>query len=272
LDLEELASTRVHYSSQAAMNHPPQHPHPVLPAYYSSAELKGGFVKDLFDETAVLYDRINSAAFLGTSLWYRRHALRRAGLQRGMRMLDVAAGTGAMSQAAAAIIGGESIVCCDPSANMLALAAAKVKNAPIVQASAEQMPLPSDRFDFLVLGYALRHVADLGQAFDEFHRVLAPRGRLLILEISRPRTRWKTALARAYFRDVVPLLSFAVTGRRRAMSLMRYYWDTIEACVPPESIISALRESRFADVQRHVELGLFSEYTAIKMNDLSVTT
>lgn len=245
------------------MSRSSQHPHPVLPKYYASAELKAGFVKDLFDETAILYDRINTAAFLGTGLWYRRRALARAGFRPGMRLLDVAAGTGAMSQAAATG-GGESIVCCDPSANMLALAAAKVKTAAIVRASAEQLPLTSGRFDFLVMGYALRHVSDLRRAFDEFHRVLAPGGRLLILEISRPPSRWKAALARAYFGRIVPLMSLAVTGRRRAMNLMRYYWDTIDACVPPHLIIAALQQSGFANVQRHVELGLFSEYTAVK--------
>jgi demethylmenaquinone methyltransferase / 2-methoxy-6-polyprenyl-1,4-benzoquinol methylase len=246
------------------MNRSPQPPHPVLSAYYASLELKAGFVQDLFDETAVLYDRINSAAFLGTGAWYRRLALRRAGLRPGMHLVDVAAGTGAMSQAAAAIIGGGSIVCCDPSANMLAVAAAKVRSASIVQARAEQLPLPSDRFDFLVMGYALRHLADLGQTFDEFHRILAPGGHVLILEISRPRSRWKAALARAYFGEIVPLISLAVTGRRRAMNLMRYYWDTIDACLPPESIVAALRQSGFVSAQQHVELGLFSEYTAIK--------
>src|SRR5687767_1890235 len=95
----------------------PQSPHPVLPAYYASADAKPSFVNGLFDETALLYDRINSAAFLGTGAWYRRQALRRAGLRPRMRLLDVAAGTGAVSQAAAGIVGGGSIVCCDPSAN-----------------------------------------------------------------------------------------------------------------------------------------------------------
>jgi demethylmenaquinone methyltransferase/2-methoxy-6-polyprenyl-1,4-benzoquinol methylase len=114
------------------------------------------------------------------------------------------------------------------------------------------------------MGYALRHLADLGQTFDEFHRILAPGGHVLILEISRPRSRWKAALARAYFGEIVPLISLAVTGRRRAMNLMRYYWDTIDACLPPESIVAALRQSGFVSAQQHVELGLFSEYTAIK--------
>jgi len=179
-----------------------------------------------------------------------------------MRLLDVAAGTGAVSRAAAAILDAKSIVCCDPSANMLAQAGAKIPNATMVRAEAERIPLPTASFQFLVMGYALRHVADLRRTFGEFHRLLAPGGRLLILEITRPRARWQAALARAYFRGVAPLIGWAVTRNRQASKLMRYYWDTIDACVPPESIIAQLEESGFVDVQRHVELGLFSEYTA----------
>ena len=46
--------------------------------------------------------------------------------------------------------------------------------------------------------------------------------------------------------------------------LWRYYWDTIEACIPPEQVMQALRDAGFGDVRRHVELGVFSEYTAVK--------
>ncbi|MGZ4810604.1 MAG: class I SAM-dependent methyltransferase, partial [Thermoanaerobaculia bacterium] len=42
-----------------------------------------------------------------------------------------------------------------------------------------------------------------------------------------------------------------------------YFWDTIETCVPPESILQALRDSKFADVKRYVDLGIFSEYTGV---------
>jgi demethylmenaquinone methyltransferase/2-methoxy-6-polyprenyl-1,4-benzoquinol methylase len=41
---------------------------------------------------------------------------------------------------------------------------------------------------------------------------------------------------------------------------MRYYWDTIEACVPPARILATMREAGFVEVHRHVDLGIFSEY------------
>jgi demethylmenaquinone methyltransferase/2-methoxy-6-polyprenyl-1,4-benzoquinol methylase len=45
-------------------------------------------------------------------------------------------------------------------------------------------------------------------------------------------------------------------------TLYRYYWDTIEACVPPERIMASLSAAGFSGVGRSVALGMFSEYSA----------
>jgi demethylmenaquinone methyltransferase / 2-methoxy-6-polyprenyl-1,4-benzoquinol methylase len=45
---------------------------------------------------------------------------------------------------------------------------------------------------------------------------------------------------------------------------MRYYWDTIEACASPHSILQSIRDAGFTDMDRYVELGIFSEYRASK--------
>lgn len=242
-------------------------PHPVLDAYYSSVEQKRQFVNDLFDRTASNYDRINAVAFLGTGGWYRRSALTRAGLRPGMRLLDVGSGTGAVAQAAARIIDPATIVCCDPCENMLARAAARLPAASMVHAPAERLPFEAGSFDFLTLGYALRHVADLQATFCEFHRVVAPGGRVLILEITKPASWLMASAARLYLRDVVPLMGWLATGDRHAARLMRYFWDTIDACVPPQAIVTHLQQAGFRDVHRRVECGLFAEYTAISPPD-----
>jgi demethylmenaquinone methyltransferase/2-methoxy-6-polyprenyl-1,4-benzoquinol methylase len=55
-----------------------------------------------------------------------------------------------------------------------------------------------------------------------------------------------------------------VARHREMPRLMRYYWDTIEACASPASILAALKAAGFIDVHRYVELGIFSEYRASK--------
>ena len=80
--------------------------------------------------------------------------------------------------------------------------------------------------------YALRHLSDLAAAFAEFHRVLRPGGRLLMLEITRPQGRLATLALKTYMRAVVPTIARVLARRGKTSELWRYYWDTIEACVP----------------------------------------
>jgi demethylmenaquinone methyltransferase/2-methoxy-6-polyprenyl-1,4-benzoquinol methylase len=180
-----------------------------------------------------------------------------------MRLIDVATGTGLVAAAASEIIGAENIVCTDPSGGMLEIARTKL-NATFIKAGAEQLPVPDEAFDFLTMGYALRHVADLHVALREYFRVLKPGGKCLLLEVSRPATTLRYKMARLYFRDCVPKICRAITGSGDVQQLMEYYWETIDQCVSPAVILAALRETGFIDVQRTAWVDLFSEYTAVK--------
>jgi demethylmenaquinone methyltransferase/2-methoxy-6-polyprenyl-1,4-benzoquinol methylase len=84
------------------------------------------------------------------------------------------------------------------------------------------------------------------------------------LEITKPRGRITRALLRTYMRGIVPLLARALSRHRDMPQLMRYYWDTIEACAPPERILAEIRAAGFLEVNRYVEAGVFSEYRARK--------
>jgi demethylmenaquinone methyltransferase/2-methoxy-6-polyprenyl-1,4-benzoquinol methylase len=134
----------------------------------------------------------------------------------------------------------------------------------LVEGRAEALGRPNASADVVSLGYALRHVADVDAALAEFHRVLRPGGRLLMLEITRPASALGRAALKAYMRVVVPLIARAVSRGAQTARLWRYYWDTIDACVAPADVLEAMRRAGFDVVQRHVELGIFSEYSARK--------
>lgn len=235
-------------------------PHPPLTEYYAGSGERERWVRALFDRTASDYDRVEHLVGFGSGPWYRKRALRAAGLTAGMDLLDVGAGTGLVSKAALSIVGSSgSVTAVDPSPGMLAAA-----NFPgtvrVMEGFAERLPAENARFDFLSMGFALRHVGDLAAAFAEFHRVLRPGGRLCVLEITRPRGALATRLLRAYMRGVVPSLAALVGRHAESRTLMRYYWDTIEACVPPETVLRALDQAGFVGATRTVTLGIFSEY------------
>jgi demethylmenaquinone methyltransferase/2-methoxy-6-polyprenyl-1,4-benzoquinol methylase len=237
-------------------------PHPPLTAYYPAAQSRDRFVRDIFDETAASYDRINKAFSFGSGAWYRRRALQRAGLAPGQRLLDVAVGTGLVAREAVRILGRPGdVVGLDLSEGMLR-EARRTLSIPLIRGRAEALPVGDASFDFLSMGYALRHVANLDVAFQEYRRVLRPGGRLLLLEIGRPDGRIAYAAAKGYLGTVVPAFCRQFGGGERAGTLMQYYWDTIDACVPPSVILQALTEAGFTGARCEEQFGIFRAYTA----------
>lgn len=239
-------------------------PHPLIHRYYADEPERKEWVNGMFDATASDYDWINAMMSLGSGRRYRTQALQRQGLKAGMKLVDVGTGTGVIASAAQQKVGATGeVVAIDPSEGMLEQArAAGVKTA--IPGRAEDLPVADGQFDMLTMGYALRHVDDLDTTFAEYLRVLRPGGKVLLLEITRPRNRLGLGLLRLYLRGVVPLATRIFRRSRKGEILMRYYWDTIENCVPPETILAALRRAGFESVQRHVVLGIFSEYTGVK--------
>ena len=239
-------------------------PHPPLTRYYADESERRRWLRGMFDRTALDYDRIEWLMTLGTGVSYRREALERAGLQHGMRTLDVGSGTGLTAVAAEAIVGGsERLLRIDPSLGMLTSGRPDGNNTAIA-GCAEALPVASARWDFVSMGFALRHVADLGAAFAEFHRVLRPGGRVCVLEITRPDSPIGRRLLKLYMRRWVPFLATMVGRTSDLPGLMRYYWDSTEASVPPAAVVAALRDAGFAEARRNLHMGIFSEYSATK--------
>jgi demethylmenaquinone methyltransferase / 2-methoxy-6-polyprenyl-1,4-benzoquinol methylase len=241
-----------------------QPPHPPLLAYYRGEDERREWLLRLFDRTAGDYDRIERIMALGSGSWYRRRALQRSGLRAGMRIFDIGTGTGLVAREAARIVGDPArVVGVDPSPGMVRNARVPA-GVQLLAGSAECIPAADAAADFLSMGYALRHMSDLSLAFREFHRVLRPGGYLCLLELTRPERASSRALLRFYMRGLIPLAARLVGHHADTPELMRYYWDTIEACAAPASILAAIRAAGFVDVSRNVELGIFSEYCARK--------
>ncbi|MGZ5472999.1 MAG: class I SAM-dependent methyltransferase [Thermoanaerobaculia bacterium] len=237
-------------------------PHPPLTKYYGETEKREEYVREIFDETAPWYDWATWFLSFGSGDWYRREALRRAGLAPGMKLLDLASGTGVVARAATEVTKEPgSIVGMDASYGMLR--SGRTLSAK-VQSPAELLPLRDASFDRISIGFALRHFADLSVVFSECRRVLRPGGKLVILEITAPESRVARAFLGAYMGRFAPAVIRVRTRSARTAELFRYYWETTRDCVRPEVIVDALRAAGFEDVKRKVELGIFSEYTGTR--------
>lgn len=240
----------------------PLAPIPPMPAFYPEAERRD-WLRRIFDDTAPDYDRFERFVSLGSGPWYRRQALARAGLAPGMQALDVATGTGLVAREALRLVGPSGrITGVDPSEGMLE--SARRLGIAAVTGYAESLPFPDASFDFVSMGYALRHVGDLRAALAEFRRVLKPGGRLCILEISRPRSRAGAGALHLYMRSMCAIALAMGRSRPRTGELWDYYWKTIDACVKPALVLEALRDAGFDHPAHRTSLGVFSEYTAAR--------
>ena len=246
------------------MTKAPLPPHPTLLRYYEKDADRAAMVRDLFDQGADDYEWICRVMSLGTGGHYRKQALLSAGFTPGMRLLDVATGTGPVLRAAVEASGGKGLVVgLDPSRGMLN-ECRKACPASLYQGRGETLPFMDGCFDMVSMGYALRHVPDLRELFVEYRRVLKPGGRVVILEITQPRSPVGRWLNRLYLRNLVPALARFGTQGPAASRMMEYFWDTIDACVPPESIRDALADAGLVGMNRATTGGIFSAYTAQK--------
>ncbi len=234
---------------------------PRMQQYFKSEDERRAMTQAMFDEAASGYDKAEALTAMGSGAWYRRDVLQRNGLKPGMALLDVAAGTGLVTVAGHELVGPQGRVwALDPSPGMLSELRKKVSVETLV-AYAEAIPLPDAHVDFVSMGYALRHVSDLNQAFAEYLRVLRPGGRVCIMEISRPNNRVLRGLLHFHLSVIVPVLARLTRRHADVQRLWAYYGDTIESALEPQPILDALKRAGFVDVGCSVTLGVFREYT-----------
>jgi demethylmenaquinone methyltransferase/2-methoxy-6-polyprenyl-1,4-benzoquinol methylase len=184
-----------------------------------------------------------------------------------MQVADIGVGTGLVACEAARLVGDPTLITgIDPSSGMLANARVPA-GVKLLEGRAEAIPLPDASVDFISMGYALRHIGDLTAAFQEFHRVLRPGGKVCVLEITAPESRPGRAMLRFYMRGIVPVLARLSGSGAETARLWRYYWDSIDACAPPARVLETLRAAGFKTAHQHIKtrvLSMFSEYQAEK--------
>lgn len=232
--------------------------------YYRKRADLGTSSRALFNKFASHYNLINLVFSLGSGSWYRRRCLRRSGGKSGMTVIDIAVGTGLLAREIKRIIEPDgSLVGIDLSEAMLRKAQKSLR-IPLIQGSAEQLPIASASADIVTLGYALRHLDNMHLALDEARRVLKPGGKLILIEMSVPATGMLRAFHTIAIGKILPFISYLLTRDKRARRLMSYHWETISTYPSPETLVSYIASHSFRDVRHETEFRIFHLFTAQK--------
>jgi demethylmenaquinone methyltransferase/2-methoxy-6-polyprenyl-1,4-benzoquinol methylase len=209
-------------------------------------EEKVAAVRAMFDTIAPRYDLVNRIMTFRLDVGWRRRAVASLGLGPGATVLDLAAGTGDLCRDLAAR--GYRPIAVDMSLGMLAHARTA---APLVQADALRLPMPARRAEGAVSGFALRNFADVGGFFTELGRVVAPGGRVALLDVAQPPNPMLRLGHSMYFGHVVPRI-----GGLLSDSAAYHYLPRSAAYLPrPEAMLDLLRDAGFGAVSRTLLTG-----------------
>ena len=201
----------------------------------------------MFGRIAKSYDLNNRVHSLGRDQAWRRLAVRAARIRGGEAVLDAACGTGDLAGLFCRA-GAARVVGLDFCPEMLEVARSKFRGRGIEWVAGDAMSLPAGEgeFDVVSIAFGIRNVADPPAALAEFHRVLRPGGRLIVLEFDRPRGRLLGALLRLYLDRVMPRTAAAIAQDRAGA--YDYLHRSVQAFLSAERLAHAIRQAGFADV------------------------
>jgi len=233
------------------------------------AREKRDWVRRHFDRVAPRYDFMNTLLSFGIQYAWKRQAIRLLGLAPGQRVIDVCGGTADLALMAARPLGPRgSVVVYDINLAMLRHGIPKAARAQaggrirFVQGDAEAISFPTAHFDAAMVGFGIRNVTRIRQAFGEMFRVLKPGGRLLCLEFSKPVNpvfRW---LYDVYSFTVMPFLGQVLVGSWESYACLP---ETIRLFHLPEELAALLAEVGFRDVRyRRMTNGIAVAHLAVK--------
>jgi demethylmenaquinone methyltransferase / 2-methoxy-6-polyprenyl-1,4-benzoquinol methylase len=207
-------------------------------------------VAGVFDSVARKYDLMNDLMSAGLHRLWKAFAVREANVRPGMKVLDVAGGTGDLAHALAKQAGtGGEVWLTDVNAAMLAQGRDRLLDRgmmlPLAQCDAERLPFASNYFDVVAVAFGLRNMTHQEAALAEMRRVLKPGGRVLVLEFSRV---WKplAPIYDAYSFTVLPWLGDKVASDADSY---RYLAESVRVHPPQDELAEMMEHAGFDNVQ-----------------------
>ena len=225
-------------------------------------------IQEMFDGIAPSYDKLNHIMSLNVDKLWRKKALKEIVDGTSQQILDVACGTGDSTIAIAKVAGPGSIITgTDISEGMMALVMEKAAHEGVHDrirlkvADAEAMPFPDGSFHRVTCAFGIRNFEHKELGLKEFHRVLKPGGKAVILELSVPENKTARWFYDLYFMHILPFIGGLISGNKVAY---KYLPASVHAFPKPEAFCTMMQEAGFRNVSfKTFTLGLCRMYVGV---------
>ena len=195
----------------------------------------------MFDSIVPTYDLLNHLLSFNIDRIWRKRIFRYLKDVKGQRAVDLCCGTGDLS--ALLHEKGATVTSLDFSLKMLQSGRARgTLNSGVLAADACHIPVKDNTFTIATIAFGIRNIPDIGNFLGEVRRVLAPGGRLVILELVRPGSRWVRWLHSFYLATWLPFIGGLLSGKPEAY---KYLSGTIASFVSPSELTAILERNGF---------------------------
>jgi len=200
-------------------------------------------VSKMFDDVAHRYDFLNDLLSLGRTKAWRKVVTAIIAPKPGLRILDIAAGTG--SSSAPLVAKGADVIALDFSEGMLAAGRKRHKKIKFQQGDALKLPFAENYFDVTTISFGLRNTSDTTAALKEALRVTKQNGRIVICEFSHPTNKILRLIYLKYLMRALPVIAKRISKNPTAYI---YLAESIQAWPNQSALAQVMRQAGWESV------------------------